>query len=476
MNNFSLKAVPFDSEIVKNPKTGQEEYDRVAHSKDLADLIRAYFSNGILVRGSDLLTNELQVLHLSAMSCVVKSGGIIINGRTGFLENERTLEFDVGTQNPRIDRVVAELNIAERNIFIKVLKGIAEADPKPVGIMQTEDIYQIPLAQVRVNANQSLIASVTDERGGYISNVLLNQAPSKEIMANTVGISEALRTQYGLSADNANVEKALQKIWNVTKIYKLITVTSSQNITIPNGVTEVDILAVGGGGGGASGLYHDNYNHAIGTFGGYSGSMVLAKLKVFEPNRTISIVIGSEGLGGAGSTVVSPTSRYYAPGSNGGDTTVNYMDARLIAQGGTGGTEHSTSVAKGSTTNNIDTILIDGAANGDSTQFLWINKIQVQVGSGGNGARGTFDANANPQPNVYPASNRGAGAGAGGANVVYEGYLKSVSSDSGCNATGYGCGGGSGASMAVFNYAYPAYVGKGGNGKQGIVYIGYFAE
>jgi|GEM_PF-4937160 len=236
MNNFSLKAMPFDAEIITNPQTGQEEYDRVAHSKELADLIKAYFSNGILVQGADLLTNELQVLHLSAMSCVVKPGGIIINGRTGFLENEQTVEFDVGTQNPRIDRVVAELNITERNIYIRVLKGVAEADPKPAAITQTEDIYQIPLAQVRVNANQSVIAEVKDERAGYISNVLLNQAPSEDIVASTVGISDEVRSLYGLSVDNANVDKALQKIPPKNLIIKKF--TTSQTWTVPTGLND----------------------------------------------------------------------------------------------------------------------------------------------------------------------------------------------------------------------------------------------
>lgn len=209
--SITMKAMPFDSEVTINPETGQEEYDRVAHAKDLADLLAAYFSNGILVRGSDLLTNELQVLHLSAMTCVVKPGIIVINGRTAFLEMQETVELAVGESNPRIDRVVAELSIAERNVYIKILKGAAAAAPSAPDIIQTEDIYQIPLAQVRINANQSVIASVTDERAGYISNVLLNQAPSEEITASTVGISEAVRTLYGLSVDNANVDKTLQK-------------------------------------------------------------------------------------------------------------------------------------------------------------------------------------------------------------------------------------------------------------------------
>ncbi|WP_312647581.1 hypothetical protein [Aminipila sp.] len=209
--SITMKAMPFDSEVTLNPQTGQEEYDRVAHSRDLADWLAAYFSNGILVRGSDLLTNELQVLHLSTMTCVVKPGIIVINGRTGFLEAQETIEFSVGESNPRIDRVVAELNLAERNVYIKILKGSAAVTPAVPNIIQTEDVYQIPLAQARINANQSVIASVTDERAGYISNVLLNQAPRTDVQAAEIKISEAVRTLYGLSIDNANVDKTLQK-------------------------------------------------------------------------------------------------------------------------------------------------------------------------------------------------------------------------------------------------------------------------
>lgn len=210
--SITMKAMPFDAQEVTDPTTGQVTYDRVAHSRDLADWLAAYFSNGILVRGSDLLTNELQVLYLSAVTCVVKPGIIVINGRTGFLETQETIEFDVGESNPRIDRVVAELNIADRNVYIKVLKGIANANPIAKGLTQTEDLYQIPLAQVRVNAGVSVIAGVIDERANYVSNVLLNLAPSEDITAATISISEVVRNLYGLSVDNANVDKALQAI------------------------------------------------------------------------------------------------------------------------------------------------------------------------------------------------------------------------------------------------------------------------
>lgn len=437
MNNFSLKAMPFDSEVITNPKTGQEEYDRTAHAKDLADLVRAYFSNGILVQGSDLLTNELQVVNLSAMSCVVKPGGIIINGRTGFLENEQTIEFDVGTQNPRIDRVVAELNVAERNIYIRVLKGIPAADPKPVDIMQTEDIYQITLAQVRVNANHSVIASVTDERAGHISNVLLNQAPSKEIMANTVGISETLRTLYGLSTDNANVEKALQKI----RSYTVETITTSQIWTPPVGVNVVDVyLCAGGGGGGAGGYLINRQDPGAG--GGGGGCLFISHIKV-EANVKINCCIGA---GGTGAPIA-------ANAGNGGDTTFGNLK---VNGGGAGSTAYR---GGGSGTSNGG-----GGENGYpgvrtslwETCFAYNPFDNLFYGSGG--ANGNFAGGQPPYPQSNPG---GSGSGPGGYWDHPDGY----------NALpNRGGGGGGGASR----WQSPEVVGAGGNGSSGVIMIGYW--
>lgn len=451
MNNFSLKAMPFDSEVITNPNTGQEEYDRVAHSKDLADLIRAYFSNGILVQGADLLTNELQVLHLSAMSCVVKPGGIIINGRTGFLENEQTIEFDVGTQYPRVDRVVAELNIAERNIYIKVLKGRAEVSPKPIGIMQTEDIYQIPLAQVRVNANQAVIASVTDERAGYISNVLLNQAPSEDITANTVGISEAVRNLYGLSTDNANVDDALKKTFPKTE--NILAFTYSQSWTPPDGVTLVDVYLLGGGSGGTSGGGHDR-RYVGGNGGGGGYALYVTNVKVV-PGTSIPIVIGAGGLGGTSTT-------YLNNGLNGGTTSFGNLSV-VGAKGATNTTVgHGTSQG-GMAKNN-------GQSSGSAydkygSGYCPINGINYAGGGGGGGA-GSGSSSGKAGLGGKSGSNNGK---AGQSNVINSNNGGSGESAAANSGAGGGAGGGG---------RYPsggyAYGGAGGNGGSGIVVIRYY--
>lgn len=413
MNNFSLKAMPFDSEVITNPKTGQEEYDRVAHSKDLADLVRAYFSNGILVQGSDMLTNELQVLHLSAMSCVVKPGGIIINGRTGFLENEQTIEFDVGTQNPRIDRVVAELNIAERNIYIRVLKGTATADPKPVDIMQTEDIYQIPLAQVRINANQSVIASVTDERGGYISNVLLNQAPRTDVQAAEIKISEVVRNLYGLTADNGNVEKAFEKVKNtfINQVGMTVkSITSSQNWISPITGT-IYVFLCGGGGAGGSGRGSDGYSAKSG--GGGGGFCVTFKKSVIK-GQVISAVIGAGGNTGASSGGDTIFGNLLVKGGDGGSNGSRWDDGKG-GDGASGGGLGSPGAEKGASAS--------GKGFGGCYCFLndtWYAKggdcLGIQVHGGNNTGNG--GSGATPNYGSFKLSD----FGTGGSGIIVIGY------------------------------------------------------
>lgn len=205
--SIGLKSMPFDSYEITNDD-GSVSYDRVAYSADLANWMQTYFSNGILIRGTDKLTNELKVTHQSGMTVEVAEGAVLINGRTGWVEGE-TLTLDVGGSQPRIDRIVMELNIADRYVYLKVLKGIEAAEPAVPELTQTEDVYQIKLAQVNISAGSSVIASVTDERTD-ISNIYLNYRQQESAEAIQVIVSEAVKNAYG--DDVLNVDEALQKV------------------------------------------------------------------------------------------------------------------------------------------------------------------------------------------------------------------------------------------------------------------------
>ena len=200
-----MKAVPFDSNEIIEPSTGELIFDRVAYSRDYADWWRTYFSNGILVKGGQIMTTELQVVAGEGLNSIVKKGNIIINGRTGWLENDVELTHSIGTSQPRIDRVVVELNIPDdRDIKVRIIEGTPADKPIPPELIKTEDVYQMSLAQVNISAGAAVIGSIIDERGDDsvcgISQVL-------------IGVKPPLRPT-GDSADNIKVTDETARIYD----------------------------------------------------------------------------------------------------------------------------------------------------------------------------------------------------------------------------------------------------------------------
>ena len=205
---ISLRSMPFDSHEIYDETTGETSFDRVAFSKDLADWMRNYFSNGILVKGSNVIGDELKVTHTGGLNLSVNAGEVLINGRTGWVEASTALTVDIGGAYDRIDRVVMELNIADRYIYLKILKGTEAASPEATALTQTEDVYQIPLAQVRVNAGVAVIASVTDERADHISKVTIGIEPPTANSAAAISVSSDVQGLTGAE----NVDEALKNI------------------------------------------------------------------------------------------------------------------------------------------------------------------------------------------------------------------------------------------------------------------------
>lgn len=204
-----LKALPFDSREVINQETGEKEYDRVAYSADLANWMKTYFSNGVLVPNGGTISTELQVTA-SGLTVTVNPGAICINGRTAWVDEATQLTVNMGGSSVRYDRIVAELNLPEdRQIALKVVEGTTN----PPSLVRTGDVYQMSLAQVRVNANAAVIASVIDERQDEsvcgISNVMVGVKIPAGDSAENIGVSDEVAGIYDLTGNNKNVEKAL---------------------------------------------------------------------------------------------------------------------------------------------------------------------------------------------------------------------------------------------------------------------------
>jgi hypothetical protein len=112
---------------------------------------------------------------------VSAGSGLSVNIATGvamtygfFYENDATLNKTLITANPslpRIDRIVVKLDVSARTVLIVVKPGTAASSPSAPTLTQTSSIYELSLAQVRVNAGATSPTSITDERtyGGAIT-------------------------------------------------------------------------------------------------------------------------------------------------------------------------------------------------------------------------------------------------------------------------------------------------------------------
>jgi hypothetical protein len=185
--------------------------------------------------------------------------------------------------------------------------------------------------------------------------------------------------------------------------YTVLSFTSAGNCdwTVPNGVTSVDILVVGGGAGGFGG----DFNGGNGGNGGDGGGVGGRKSLLVSPKTNLVISVGSGGLGGAGGDSSTPS------GSPGGGSNVSsfdgdrgdgYVDTTDILSGSP--VSYSTGGNGGSA--GIDSPTVSAPAN---------------TGNGGNGG------------NSYAGRTGFAGAN-GGSGIVVVRYIRPPTGDNGAAA------------------------------------------
>jgi len=157
---MTLNTGIFDVSDPQNP-------DRVYSAALLCRMMAKHIRDGI-VHGDG---NEMVVTVTDppAMSVQVGTGTAMVQGR--FCENDAVLTLSVpaaDTTYARIDRVVVRLNASPgRAIDILVKKGTPAPSPVPPGLTRTAEIWELSLAQVRVEAGATMVqaANITDERG-----------------------------------------------------------------------------------------------------------------------------------------------------------------------------------------------------------------------------------------------------------------------------------------------------------------------
>ena len=167
---MSLRYGYFDSEISGYDEEGMPIFDRAESSDFLAMFISKIISDGVLADPADCF----QVVAGDGMNLIVRPGFGIIRGRFAADTQEYTITLSKApTSYKRIDRVVLRANYLLRLCEIIVKEGTPDANPVPPELLQpaSGDYYELCLATVLVNSNQTVItqANITDTR--YDSSV-----------------------------------------------------------------------------------------------------------------------------------------------------------------------------------------------------------------------------------------------------------------------------------------------------------------
>ena len=155
----------FDSEITGYDEEGMPVFDRAESSDFLAMFISRIISDGVLGQPGDCF----QVVSGEGMRLKVKPGFGIIKGRFAMDKQEAEVTVPKApTAYKRIDRVILRANYLQRMCEIVIKEGDSGMNPVPPELTRpaSGDFYELCLATVAVNSNQTVItqANITDTR------------------------------------------------------------------------------------------------------------------------------------------------------------------------------------------------------------------------------------------------------------------------------------------------------------------------
>lgn len=135
--------------------------DRTYNADSFSEWLGKFFTTGIF-------NGELQVTPAGGMNVNVATGYANIQGKVKFFDT--ATQFTVPTANstyPRIDTIVVQADYTNRTISMEYVQGSYSGNnPTPQAPVRDTGIYQLVLAQIRVNAGATEVttANITDTR------------------------------------------------------------------------------------------------------------------------------------------------------------------------------------------------------------------------------------------------------------------------------------------------------------------------
>ena len=134
--------------------------DRIYNAADFREWLHNMFSEGVSV-------NDFFVSPAGGMSLIVPDGYVHIRGASKTFTTDTTVTLAASDQSlNRIDAVVLELDISKKTIDVKTVNGVAADNPVEPEPIRNDNVWQIVLAYVNVNAgaNEVTEADIIDVR------------------------------------------------------------------------------------------------------------------------------------------------------------------------------------------------------------------------------------------------------------------------------------------------------------------------
>lgn len=146
-------------------ETEPDVFDKVYFAKDFAEYFKNFISNGVFFAETG---DELQVFATGDnFEISINEGRAFIEGYWYKNTTPLTKMIELAdSTGDRIDSVVLRLNLTTRKISLDIVKGAVSGSPVPPEIVRTEEIYELRIANIRVEMNALSISQkdITDAR------------------------------------------------------------------------------------------------------------------------------------------------------------------------------------------------------------------------------------------------------------------------------------------------------------------------
>lgn len=156
---MSNKSFPFDAVRLEDGS-----FDRLFNSAEFASYFGKFIGNGVYANKG----NALQVQSdNTSMFITIKDGACFIRGRALDNDEDVSIRLENSDDNyTRIDNVVAQLDLIERDLTVKVITGTPSANPVAPTLTRNDDVYELLLATVQVDSGVTTISQskITDKR------------------------------------------------------------------------------------------------------------------------------------------------------------------------------------------------------------------------------------------------------------------------------------------------------------------------